>query len=186
MLSVWISIMVGSYCQSDRQDHPDPHSSRLSPASSTKRRIRDFFSTSCRSQTLDFPDLYGSFTRSRLDQLDFCSIATRSSPDQIVLRSDITLVEVVMIGYRSGKKIQPDLTRSRIASWPLLDRLATRSLLVLFFWHVKSIRVGSPSDAEQGRPFWQIPITHTDRARPVPDCLIELDRVDQIGSENLA
>jgi hypothetical protein len=76
--------------------------------------------------------------------------------------------------YASHTRLQLD--------WSLLDRLSTRSLLK-FFWHVKKIRVGSPSHADQGRP---LPITHADRARPVPDRLIVLDRVYLIGGENTA
>ena len=53
-------------------------------------------------------------------------------------------------------------------------------------WLLDPTRVGSPSNADQGRPSRPLPITYTDRARPVPDCLIGLNRVDRIGSGNLA
>ena len=88
---------------------------------STKRRIHDFFSTSSRSQTLDYPDQYASFTRPQLDQLDFCSI--------------------------------------------------------------KKYSVRTP---QWCRPRQTFPTSLTDRARPVTDCLIGLDRVDRIGSGNKA
>jgi hypothetical protein len=48
--------------------------------------------------------------------------------------------------------------------------------LLQFFWHVKRLRVGSLSHADQGKLLRPPPITHADPARPVPDwsCLIEL------------
>jgi len=76
------------------------------------------------------------------------------------------------------------LDKYTIASRALLERLATRSLLE-YFWHVEKNRIGSPSDADQCRSSRPLPITHTDRARPVPDCLIGLDRVDRIGNGSL-
>ena len=102
------SVMLCSPCRSDKLDHLDsltfPDYAR---PSWTNRHIYQFFSTTSRSQTLIYADLYASFTRPQLDQLDLCSIAARSSRDQIGLQSDITRVEVGMIGYRSGKKINP-------------------------------------------------------------------------------
>jgi len=51
--------------------------------------------------------------------------------------------------------------------------IATR---IFFCWHVKNILVESSSHADQGRPSRPLTITHTDRARIVPKCLIGLDR----------
>ena len=48
----------------------------------------------------------------------------------------------------------------------------------------KRTMVGSQSDANQGRP--NRPLPNTEQARPVPDCLIGLDRLDRIGSWNIA
>jgi len=144
---------------------------------------------------LDYPDLYASFTRPQLDQLDRCKIFTQSGCNQILVSYYSSRSR--MIVFRSGTyrviKFNPTTldrytnasqsTRSStrpihncfsIASLALLHRLATRSLYN-FYWHVKNIRVGSPSDADQGRHSWPLPITHTDWARPVPICLIRLD-----------
>jgi hypothetical protein len=62
-------------------------------------------------------------------------------------------------------------TRSYI--WSIYDRFSTAYLLDRYS-NVFDMWVGSPSHADQGRPFRPHPITHADRARPVPDRLIEL------------
>ena len=106
-----------------------------------KFALTNNFSTSSRSQTLDYPDLYARFPRPQLDQLDLCSIAAISSPDQISLRSDITQVEVGMIIYRSGtdrvKMFNPTkldrytkASRStRYSARPIHDRFSTAWLI---------------------------------------------------------
>jgi len=76
------------------------------------------------------------------------------------------------------------LDKYTMAPRALLDGLGYLILLNCF-WHVKNIQVGSPSDADQGKPSRPLSITHTDRARPVPNCLIKFDRVDRISSGNI-
>ena len=140
-------------------------------------------------QTLDYPEIYVSFKRPQLDQLDLCSIAARSSTDQIGLRSDITRVKVGKIGYISGTDLVNNFNptkldrytnaspSTRYLTWQIHDRSSNSSRwdwLLDCFWHVKNYRTGSPSDADQERPSRYIPITRIDRARPIPDCLIEL------------
>jgi len=171
--------MVYSHSRSDQLDHPDPLTFPIKP---DQVRLKVVYTTSSQPLVVHrrsiIPTFTRAFTRPQLDQLVLCSVAAKSSPDQIGLRSDITRVQ---IGIRSGKKIQSDQTRSLHERFSinltntrsLLDRLATRSLLA-FVWPVKNIRVGSPSDADQGRPPRPLPITHTDQARPVLGCLIEL------------
>jgi len=93
---------VGSHCRSHQLDHPDHLDFSLEP---DQARLKGVYTISLRprSQTLNYPDPYTSFTR----PLDICLIAARYSPDQIGLRSDITRVEVGMIAYRSGKIFNP-------------------------------------------------------------------------------
>ena len=151
------------------------------PIRSTKRRKHDFFLTSSRLQT-----------RPQIDQLDLCSIAARFSPDPIGLQSDIIPVEVWMIGYKSGTHwvnfTNPTKTRSLHECFSvnsifystnkrsLLDRFSSASRWAWLLYptrHVKNIRVGRPSDADQDIPSRPLPITHTDRARPVPGYLMQ-------------
>jgi hypothetical protein len=118
----------------------------------------------------------------------------------IGLRSDNARVEVEMIVYRSGKRCIPDVNPTKLDRYTIYSRStrsSTRSLYDRFsnlnlldcysiFLTRQKIRVGSQSHADQGRPLRSPPITHADRARPVPDRLIVLDRVDLIGGENTA
>jgi len=94
---------VGSHCQLYQLDQPDPLNFPIKP---DQARLKGVYKISFWLQTLDYPNLYASFTQTQIDQLDLCSIAARSLPDKISLRSDITRVEVGKIGYNILKNIR--------------------------------------------------------------------------------
>ena len=76
-------------------------------------------------------------------------------------------------------------TDSRSAR-PVLDHYPNcwcSGFLHEYFWHVKNYRERSKSDADQGR---LTPNTLAERARPGQNSLIGIDRVDLIGSGNVA
>ena len=109
-------------------------------------------------------------TRPTRSLFDLLSRITRLLPNcymithdcfRIVIRPYWTKLDCYTIYSRSLDLLLDHYT---IAS----RHLSTRSL------HVKKIRVGSPSHADQAKPPQPLPITHADRARLVPDRLIEL------------
>jgi len=84
---------IRSYSSSRSPNFPD-----LARSSSTKRFIHEFFSTSSRLQTLDYPDIRASFTRPQIDHLEIRSIAARSSSDKIGYYSSRSRDDRVQIG----------------------------------------------------------------------------------------
>jgi len=137
-------------------------------------------------------ELYTALTRPTEPLYDRCKIFTR--PDRVAIKyySSIKSGWSGTYQVQTGKNnsTRPNYIATRmlldyldllldqytIAFGPLLGHLAIRSVLE-FFWIVKNNWVGSPSDANQGWPSRQLPITHNYRARPVLDCLIGLDRI---------
>jgi len=155
-------------------------------------------------QTLDYPEICVSFKPPQLDQLDLCLIAARSSTDQIGLRSDITRVKVGKIGYISGTDLVNNFNptkldrytnvspSTRYLTWQIHDRSSNSFrwdwLLdpTRLFLTCQKLSHREPEWCRPRKTFQPIPITQIDRARPIPECLIELNRVDRIDSGNLA
>ncbi|KAH3889085.1 hypothetical protein DPMN_013134 [Dreissena polymorpha] len=102
-LAVGTQLMVGSHNRSDQLHHPDH---RNFPTKPDKARLERVYMTSSRPLVdntrpphvsfttstqpsfrlpLDHLDVYASPIRSKLDQVDLSSIATRSSHDQMVM-----------------------------------------------------------------------------------------------------
>ena len=67
-----------SHCRSDNLSHQDPLNFLINPDQAGLKRAY----TTTSPPLVDYPDLYLSFTGPQLDQLDLCSIAARSSPNQ--------------------------------------------------------------------------------------------------------
>ena len=181
---------MGSRCRSNQLGHPYPLNLPIEP---DQARLKGVYTTSSRPLVNHKRLIIPTYTRALhdLNSTDWTSARslqdfhpTRSGCDRILLESGWS--GTVWVKDFNPTKLDCNTNASRAtrsSTWPihdpsraLLDRLAT----------FQNIRIGSSSDADQGRPSRPIPITHTDRIRPVPDCFIGLDRVDLISSGNIA
>jgi len=169
---MWIK--VGSHC---RLNQTDP---LIFPLKPDQARLLGVYTTSFRPLDDYRRSIIPTYTRA-LHDLNRTS--ARSPPDLHPIRSGCDRILLEYKSRRSGTDLLLDKYTS--AHRALLDGLGC-SILLDCFWHVKTIRIGSPSDADQARPSRPLAITHTNRARRVPDCLIGLDRVDRFGCGILA